>query len=203
MSNAARLDSPMTVEEFQNWVPEPGLEGWRWQLIDGTPVSMAPTSNAHGAIQSRTSTIIDMHLQKLGRCIVITTPGVIPKKRSKINQLVPDLGVSCTDQPMTDNTIRNPILLVEILSPSNEGITRGNVYAYQTIPSVQEILVLNSRKVAGTLHRRDGQGEWPDDPDELDAQSTVELRCIDLKIALAAFYGSSGLVGPASNEERA
>lgn len=203
MSNAARLDPPMTVEEFQDWVPEPGLEGWRWQLIDGTPVGMAPTSNAHGAIQSRTSTIIDMHLQKLGRCLVITTPGVIPKKRSKINQLVPDLGVSCADQPMTDNTIRDPILLVEILSPSNEGITRGNVYAYQTILSVQEILVLNSRKVAGTLHRRDEQGEWPDDPDELDAQSTVELRCIDLKAALAAFYGSSGLVGPAPNEERA
>ena len=203
MSNAARLDRPMTVEEFQHWVPEPDLEGWRWQLIDGTPVGMAPTSNAHGAIQSRTSTIIDMHLQKLGRCIVITTPGVIPKKRSRINQLVPDLGVSCADQPMTDNTIRAPILLVEILSPSNEGITRGNVYAYQTIPSVQEILVLNSRKVAGTLHRRGGQGEWPDDPDELDAQSTVELRCIDLKVALAAFYGSSGLVGPAPNGERA
>ena len=194
MSNAARLDLPMTVEEFQDWVPEPGLEGWRWQLIDGTPVGMAPTSNAHGAIQSRTSTIIDMHLQKFGRCIVITTPGVIPKKRSRINQLVPDLGVSCADQPMTDNTIRDPILLVEILSPSNEGITRGNVYAYQTIPSVQEILVLNSRTIAGTLHRRDGQGEWPDDPDELGAQSTVELRCIDLKVALAAFYGSSGLV---------
>ena len=203
MSNAARLDPPMTVEEFQDWVPEPGLEGWRWQLIDGTPVGMAPTSNAHGAIQSRTSTIIDMHLQKLGRCIVITTPGVIPKKRSKINQLVPDLGVSCADQPMTDNTIRAPILLGEILSPSNEGITRGNVYAYQTIPSVQEILVLNSRKVAGTLHRRDGQGEWPDDPDELDVQNTVDLRCIDLRVALAAFYGSSGLVGPALNEERA
>ena len=194
MSNAARLDPPMTVEEFQDWVPEPGLEGWSWQLIDGTPVGMAPTSNAHGAIQSRTGTIIDMHLQKLGRCIVITTPGVIPKKRSKINQLVPDLGVSCADQPMTDNTIRDPILLVEILSPSNEGITRGNVYAYQTLPSLQEILVLNSHKAAGTLHRRDGQGEWPDDPDELGAQNTVELRCIDFKVALAAFYGSSGLV---------
>ena len=85
MSNAARLDPPMTVEKFQDWVPEPGLEGWRWQLIDGTPIGMALTSNAHGAIQSRTGTIIDMHLQKLGRCIVITTPGVIPKKRSKIN----------------------------------------------------------------------------------------------------------------------
>ena len=203
MGNAARLDPPMTVEEFQDWMPEPGLEGWRWQLIDGTPVGMAPTSNAHGAMQSRTSTIIDMHLQKLGRCIVITTPGVIPKKRSKINQLVPDLGVSCADQPMTDNTIRDPILLVEILSPSNEGITRGNVYAYQTIASVQEILMLDSRKAAGALHRRDGQGEWPDDPDELDAQSTVELRCIGFKVALAAFYGSSGLVGPAPNEERA
>ncbi len=194
MSNAARLDPPMTVEEFQDWTPGPGQEGWRWQLIDGVPVGMSPTSIDHGLIQSRCSTIIDMHLQKIGRCAVVTAPGVIPKARSKTNQLVPDLGVSCAKQT-GGNTLVEPMLLVEILSPSNAAVTRGNVAAYQTIPSVQEILVLDSCKVGGTLHRRNAQGEWPDDPEDLDARSAVELRCIGLKVALAAFYGSSGLAG--------
>lgn len=192
MSNAARLTAPMTVSEFQGWTPEPGREGWRWHLIDGTPFGMAPASNAHAAIQSRTSSIIDNHLARLGRCVVLTAPGVVPKAGSKTNQLVPDLGVSCTDQP-DGNTMRDPVLLVEILSPSNAAITRGNIYAYKTIPSVQEILALESRSVSGMLHRRDDQGQWPDDPEELGADSIVHLRSIDLSVALVAFYGSSGL----------
>lgn len=156
MSNAVRLPDPMTVEEFQTWQPEPEQAGWRWQLIDGQPVGMAPTSIDHGAIQSRCSTIIDMHLQKLGRCIVVTAPGVVPKDRSRTNQLVPDLGVSCAEQP-GGNTRVDPVLFVEILSPSNAAITRGNVFACKTIPSVRDILVLDSLKVFGRVSTASGR----------------------------------------------
>ena len=105
---------------------------------------------------------------------------------------MPDIGVSCARQ-RGGNTLADPVLLVEILSPSNAAITRGNISAYQTIPSVQEILVLNSLNMSGTLHRRDEQGGWPDDPEDLDAHSMVELRCISLKVAMPAFYATSRL----------
>jgi hypothetical protein len=36
----------------------------------------------------------------------------------------------------------DPIVLVEILSPSNEAETRANVWAYTTIPTVAEIVLL-------------------------------------------------------------
>lgn len=192
MSSAIPLPTLMTVDEFQAWVPPLGKEGWRWHLIDGEPVGMAPAGIEHGIIQLQAGTIINMHLQKIGRCVGVITPGVVPKARSKRNQLVPDIGVSCARQP-GGNTLVEPVLLVEILSPSNAAITRGNVDAFKTIPSVQEILVIDSRKVSGVLHRRGGQGEWPDDPEELDALSTVELRSIDLKVAMPAFYATSSL----------
>ena len=49
----------------------------------------------------------------------------------------------------------DPVLLVEILSPSNRAETWTNVWAYTTIPSVREILVLHSLRIRAELLRRD------------------------------------------------
>lgn len=49
MSRAVKIPTHMTVEAFLDWVP---ATGQLWQLVDGTPIAMAPASDAHGAIQS-------------------------------------------------------------------------------------------------------------------------------------------------------
>ena len=65
------------------------------------------------------------------------------------NFRVPDLGVTCAP-PSREVMVSEPVLLIEILSPSNERENRANVWTYTTIPSVQEILLVRER-----LHRRD------------------------------------------------
>ena len=57
-----------------------------------------------------------------------------------------------------------PILFIEILSPSNEVETWANVWTYASIPSVAEILVVHSTRVAAELLRREANGQWPDEP---------------------------------------
>ena len=47
-----------------------------------------------------------------------------------------------------------PVFLLEILSPTNEQDTRDNVWAYMTIPSVQQILLVDSTAVRGEMLRR-------------------------------------------------
>ena len=47
MSPTLKLPTDMTVAEFLAWCPE---DAQRWQLVDGEPVAMAPTRNAHGAL---------------------------------------------------------------------------------------------------------------------------------------------------------
>jgi Uma2 family endonuclease len=86
------------------------------------------------------------------------------------------------------------LLLVEVLSPSNETITRGNVWAYFTIPSVREILLLGSLAIAGELMRRGSDGEWPDAPMFLHGDDELELASIGFRATLRSLYRTTNLI---------
>ena len=130
-------------------IPTAALEDRRWSLIDGEPRCMAPPSLTHGLLQAELAFLLLQHLRATrSDCRVVVAPGVVPHVQSQHNERVPDLAVTCSEQP-DGRTITDPVLLVEILSPSNEADARRNVWAYTTIPSVVEILLLSSTSVAG------------------------------------------------------
>jgi Uma2 family endonuclease len=187
MSQALRRPL-LTVDEFQDWEPPPGTEDWRWELVDGEPVAMAPPGLNHGAIQSMAAFLLTGHLRAhRPTCRAITTPGVIPLLRARFNERIPDLGVSCGSFA-DGRSLADPILLVEILSPSNEAKTRANAWAYATIPSVQEVLILSSTAVQAEVLR---QGE--ETPDIIVGTETLDLRSIGYSGALADFYATTDL----------
>jgi len=143
--------SRMTVEEFLDW-PGDG-SGQKFELIDGEPRAMAPASVSHGIIQANVASILRSHL--IGsRCYVVVEPGVIPRVRSDANIRVPDLAVTCEAPDGGQRALTEPILVIIILSPSNESEMRENVWAYTTIPTVREILMLRSTRIAAELVRR-------------------------------------------------
>jgi Uma2 family endonuclease len=189
---AVRKPDLMTVTEFQSWQPDHSPDG-RWLLVDGVPVCMAPASENHGRIQAAATTLLMVHLEaNRPGCAVVVAPGVIPRIRSMTNERVPDLGVTCTP-PAGSHAIVDPVLLIEILSPSNAAITRSNVWAYTTIPSVQEILLLRSTSVAGELFRRDAAGDWPAASVVIGAGDPVALTSIGFEAPLATFYRTTNL----------
>jgi Uma2 family endonuclease len=187
MSQALRRPL-LTVDEFHAWEPPPGLEDRRWQLVDGEPECMAPPGVNHGAIQNQVGMLLGLHLRThRASCRVVTTPGVIPHLRARFNERVPDLGVSCA--PFTDSrSLVNPVLLVEILSPSNEAKTRANAWAYATIPSVQEVLILSSTAIRAEVLR---QGD--DTPAIVAGNETLRLQSIGYEGCLADFYATTDL----------
>ncbi len=193
MSTALRIPHRMTVAEFQDWLP-PAEEGdRRWNLMDGEPICMAPTSVTHGLIQSELGGLIWLHLRHVGsHCRIVTTPGVIPRVRSTNNERIPDLGVTCSPQT-GGKVLTDPVVLIEIVSPSNEADTRRNVWAYTSIPSVAEILLLSSTSMSGELLRRNPQREWADDPLMLDADSLVELASIGFSASMRDIYATTSL----------
>jgi Uma2 family endonuclease len=192
MSAASKLPPAMTVAEFLAWVPPGG--GDRWELIDGVPRAMAPASPGHGAIQAEAARLIGNHLlAERPACRVVTEPGVRPRARASHNVRVPDLGITCAPWGDGDKTLSEPLVLIEILSPSNEADTWANVWAYTSIPSVREILVLYAEAVRGELLRRQDDGHWPADPVPLAAGDDVVLQSLGLAVPLARFYRTSGL----------
>lgn len=192
MSAANKLPPAMTVDEFLAWAPPEG--GDRWELIDGIPRAMAPASPRHGAIQSEAGRLIGNHLAaERPECRVVTEPGVRPRVRAAHNVRVPDLAVTCAPWEDDEGVLAAPLVLVEILSPSNETDTRANVWSYTTIPSVREILVLHTAEIRGELLHRQDDGSWPRDARQLLAGDAVHLESIGFTAPLAAFYRTSGL----------
>ena len=185
MATALKIPVRMTLAEFLAWNP-PGSQ--TWQLVDGEPQAMAPANRTHGAIQGELASLIGSHLRDRGSpCSLIVTPGVIPRVQANTNIRVPDLAVTCSPYAAEEAALTTPVLLVEILSPSNQAETWSNVWAYTSIPSVQEILVLHSAAIAAELLRRAADGIWPAEPEHIET-GELFLSCIDFRASLAALY---------------
>jgi len=177
----------MTVAEFTAWDSR-DRSGRLWQLRDGIPEAMAPASDAHGAIQGELGALIRNHLLAAGRpCRLLVNPGVTPRVRARDNVRIPDLAVTCAS-PDGGKAAPEPVLLIEILSPSNASETWNNVWAYTTIPSVTEILVIDSTAIRAEVLRRDPAGQWPEQPEPLGDGAALELRSIGLSLPLAQAY---------------
>jgi Uma2 family endonuclease len=182
--------SRMTVAEFLDW--EGDDTDRKFELVDGEPRAMAPASITHGTIQASLARLLGNHLVGTG-CRVITAPGVIPRVRSSANMRVPDLGVNCIADTAGQRALPDPILIIEILSPSNEAETRQNVWAYASIPSVQEILLVRSTEIAAELLRRQADGNWPAQPQTLEGGADIALDSIGFRAKLGDFYEDTHL----------
>jgi Uma2 family endonuclease len=191
---ALRQHAParMTVTEFLAWdAGDP--TGVAYQLIDGEPVAMAPGSETHAALQGEIGRLLGNHLiEKGGRCRLLSQPGIVPRVRSDRNFRIPDLGVTCAS-PALGQMVPDAVLLIEILSPSNEAQTRANIWAYTTIPSVREILAVHSTRIEAELLRRGADGNWPAEPEITTGHDTLRLASIGYATALAAFYRTTAL----------
>jgi Uma2 family endonuclease len=185
MSSALKPPAVMTVAEFLAWdAPGPG----RWQLVDGEPVAMAPASRTHGTIQMEIGRLMGNHLAASGSpCTVITAPGIVPRVRANENFRIPDLAVTCTRYETEEYDVSNPVLIVEVVSPSNRAETWQNVWSFTTIPSLREILLLSSTAIRADLLRRGEDGNWPAAAAVIE-DGDLSLDSIGLTVPLAAIY---------------
>lgn len=191
MAALAKLaPSRMTVAEFLDWRGDGS--GRHFELVDGEPRAQDPASVTHGIIQATIARLIGNHLVGTP-CRVIAAPGVIPRVRSNWNTRVPDLAVNCVPDERGQRALPDPILIVEILSPTNEAETRENVWAYATIPSVREILLVRSTDIGAELLRRQDDGSWPEQPELIGEIGELALDSIAFHSPLAAFYDDTHL----------
>ncbi len=190
MVAALKIPVRMSVDEFLAWTPS---DHQYWQLVDGEPQAMAPPNRTHGAIQGELIGLIRNHLIERGSpCSVIGTPCVIPRVQSDSNVRIPDLAVTCSGYQAEEPALTDPVLVVEILSPSNQAETWRNVWAYTTIPSVQEILIVRTVTVGAELLRRNPDGTWPERPLAIE-QGDLSLNSIGFSAPLTALYRTTRL----------
>ena len=173
----------MTLAEFLRW--EDGTDT-RYELTGGFPVAMAPPGPAHGALCVRLGAAIDAGLRSRRPCMAHAEAGIVPPDRND-TFFVADLVVTCSRYERGEQFLKEPILIIEILSPGTERHDRRvKVPAYRQIDSVSEILLIDSESIYAEILRRDGE-RWIT---ELVRGPSAELRLssVDLQIPMADLY---------------
>lgn len=178
----ARTD--MTVAEFLVW--DDGTDT-RYELVDGRVVAMAPPAPYHGAITSAIAMEVGSHLRNRPPCRVYTEIG-IRRAADDYTFLVADAAVSCTPVGRGPGALPDPLLIFEVLSPSTRAHDlRAKLLTYRAIPSVREIIFIDSREVYCEAHRRLDDTRWQLDL-FADLEAVVGLESIGLTLPLSAFY---------------
>jgi Uma2 family endonuclease len=178
---------PWTLDEFLAF--DDGTDT-RYELFDGQIVTMAPASDVHGALVMRLARRIGNALRP--ECEVIGEAGIVPPERAD-SWYEADLAVTCAGLT-GQQFIAEPILIVEVLSPSTATTDRDRKLPdYRTIPSLQDILVVSSSEPRIEHFRRE-DGGWK--IQDLQGAGTLRLRALNLTLDLAELY--TGLTpGPA------
>src|SRR5271169_5588363 len=143
----------MSLVEFLRW--EDGTDT-RYELLDGMVVAMAPPAPAHGFLAAQLCIRIGAALQSRRPCMVQVEAGIARPDRDDLCY-VADLAVTCHPPQRGDQLISNPVLIVEVLSPTTGLYDRQTKVAdYRRIPSVEEILLIDSTSVFAEVLRREG-----------------------------------------------
>ena len=173
----------MTLVEFLRW--EDGTDT-RYELIGGFPVAMAPPARAHGMLCARLGGMIDAALRSRRPCSAQTEAGIARPDRDD-TYYVADLAVTCSPYQRGEQLVKDPILIVEILSPGTERHDRRiKLPAYRAIDSVNEILLIDSESLYAEILRREGD-RWITELVR-GGDATLGLSSVELRIAMAELY---------------
>jgi Uma2 family endonuclease len=177
---ASHAPERMTLAAFLEW--DDGTDR-RYQLIDGVPVMIPLATEAHGELAVALAMEICSRLKP--PCRAISRAGITVPDRSD-TYYVADLAVTCAPRELGRRMLAEPVLIVEVLSPSTGHIDRLRKLAdYRTLPSVREILIVFPDERRVEVQRRTAEG-WR--VEDLIGKAEIRLSCCDGPIPLEALY---------------
>ena len=173
----------MSLDEFLAW--DDGTDT-RYELWGGGVVAMAPPMARHGLLALALGGEIRAALRARSPCRALSEAGIaLPDRNDTF--YVADIAVTCEPLRAEDRLISNPVLIVEVLSPSTAATDRQiKIPDYRRIPSVQEILLIDSESAFAEVHRREGD-RWINEIIR-GIEGTLALNSVPLTISMSVLY---------------
>jgi Uma2 family endonuclease len=167
----------MTPEGFLEW--ELTQEG-KHEFVAGQIIAMAGGTRAHFLIAKNVLVALDRRLRG-GPCMALHEFKVaIPKG----NWRYADVAVDCGPANMNDVAATGPRLIVEVESPSTNFLDElERIEDYQSVPTIEAIIVLSQSRARARLYRRGGDGFRHEDAAGLDAELNLEMFGFALTLA--------------------
>jgi Uma2 family endonuclease len=132
------------------------------EYLDGQIYAMAGGTPAHAALQLAVPNLLFPQL-RAGRCRALG-PDLRIRVLATGLATYPDVTIVCgprESDPEDNNSVINPTLLVEVLSPSTEAYDRGEKFAhYKRIPSLRQYVLVSPAEHRVEVWTYDGDGAW-------------------------------------------
>lgn len=160
----------------------------RHELIDGEIVAMSGASRAHNLINLAVASLLRTKLRGRG---CETYASDMRVKVAALNLYTyPDVVVVCGGPQLEDghgDTLLNPLLLVEVLSPSTEAYDRGyKARSYRMVPSLACHVLLAQDRPAAEVYTRQGE-QWVL-VDVTGLEASLELPALGFSLPMAEIY---------------
>lgn len=173
----------LTVDEF---LASLAGDDERVELLDGVITAMVGgTANAHRIGGNIFATLFNR--LRGGPCTPFGDGMLVRIDEHTV--LAPDVSVVCTPFGGQDRYLVEPVVIVEVLSPSTEAHDRIVKWLrYQTIPSLRHFLLVAQDQVVVESFWRERIGPWTYESFRDDASAAIELAAIGASLSLAEIY---------------
>jgi Uma2 family endonuclease len=132
----------------------------RYELVGGELVAMAPPSHRHGLVANNVGGLIAEAVADRPPCHAVQDAGLEVAVDGDERAYIVDVVMTC-EEPTDEAILKEPRLVVEVLSPSTKGVDKGRkVPDHATLPSVEEIWLVDSRMRFVVTWRRVEGGAW-------------------------------------------
>ena len=164
------------------------LADYKSEYFAGEIFAMAGASRTHNLISNNVSASLTIQLRDRP-CEVYANDMKVQADQSR-QYSYPDVVVVCGEAQFRDgreDTLSNPIVIVEVLSPSTEANDRGEKFMrYRQIPSLTDYVLIaqNTRHVEHFVKQPDGSWRMT----EADGEETILLSSICCALSLADAY---------------
>ena len=175
----------LTPEEYLAWERKADT---KHEYLRGEIIAMSGASRAHSLIVTNISG--ELYIQLKGGTCEVHTNDMRVRTRPEASYFYPDVVVVCGEPRFEDNvfdTLLNPVVLVEVLSPSTERYDRGEKFDdYQQLTSLREYVLVSQNEVRVELHRRQRAAWQPTEFRSL--EDVLSLTSIDCELSLDDIY---------------
>ena len=158
------------------------------EYIHGEIFAMSGASNAHNLITLDIGTELNIQSRKHG-CFVYTSDMRVRTSPTG-SYFYPDVVVVCDKPRFEDNvfdTLLNPVLIVEVLSPSTETFDKGEKFLrYQELMSLREYVLVAQDKMHVVQHRLI-ETQWVQEEFHT-PEDVLLLNSIECKLPLRDIY---------------
>lgn len=135
---------------------------YKSEFVDGEIFALAGATRAHNLIALNCGAELRQHL-KGGPCETYTSDMRVQLADST-RYTYPDVVVVCGRGEFTDeerDTLTNPTVLIEILSPSTESYDRGEKFQhYRKLTSLQTYVLISQRRPLVEIYERQADDAW-------------------------------------------